>query len=84
MGYSRPATEADDIEDGLLENEKEDDSFLPKPNDPNYPKHRQRHRWWTWALQLAIFLCSLTLFTLSRYTEPSDAACTAKLSTYCP
>ncbi|KAJ4291137.1 hypothetical protein N0V90_010335 [Kalmusia sp. IMI 367209] len=74
MGYPHQANERDDVEEGLLENEKEDEFFLPKANDSNFPQSRKRYRWWSWVLQFAIFLCSLTLFILSRYTEPSDAA----------
>jgi len=65
------------MEDGLLENEKGDEYFVSKPNNPNL------HRWWIWVLQSAIFLCSLTLLILSQYSESPDAACTRKLSTYC-
>ena len=81
--YSQQATEPDDAEDGLLENEKTDEIFLHKPNDSKLPRNRQRRSWWSWVLQFAVFLCSLTLFILSRYSEPSDVACTRKLSTYC-
>jgi hypothetical protein len=81
--YSQQETEPDDAEDGLLDNEKGDEFFFHKPSDSISPRKRQWRSWWSWLLQVAVFLCSLTLFILSRYSEPSDAACTRKLSTYC-
>jgi hypothetical protein len=83
MMYTRHANEPEDLEERLLENEKEDESFLPRSNEPNSPKSRQCHYWWTWVLQAIIFLISLILFILSQVGEPSDAACTQKLFAYC-
>jgi hypothetical protein len=83
MWPSRHTPEPDDVEDRLLENEKGDEFSLPPFNDTAFHKTRQATRWWTWVLQGAIFCSSLTLFVLSRYSEPSDAACTRKLFAYC-
>jgi hypothetical protein len=83
MWPSRHVPEPDDVEDRLLENEKGDEFFLPELNDADFQKSKQRNLWWTWVLQGAIFFSSLTLFVFSRYSEPSDAACTRKLFAYC-
>jgi hypothetical protein len=83
MKYTQQANEPGDVEECLLDNEKEDEFFLPKSNDPEFPKSRQHNYWWAWVLQSVIFLSSLTLFILSRVGEPSDAACTRKLFAYC-
>jgi hypothetical protein len=83
MRYSQQANEPDDVEECLLEDEKEDEFFLSRSNEPDSTRSRQRHYWWIWVLQGVIFLISLTLFVLSRVGEPSDAACTRKLFAYC-
>lgn len=73
------SAERDDSEDGLLKTEKRGENFT----------HRRTHKrtllkyWWSWILQALAFTCSLTLFILSQYKEPSDAACTRKLHTWC-
>ncbi|KAH7398371.1 hypothetical protein BKA66DRAFT_201242 [Pyrenochaeta sp. MPI-SDFR-AT-0127] len=70
----------DDSEDGLLEDEKRGEIFIPRRT----PKRTIFNRWWGWFLQALAFTCSLTLFILSQYREPSDAACTRKINTWSP
>ncbi|KAF2114045.1 hypothetical protein BDV96DRAFT_107512 [Lophiotrema nucula] len=77
--FNSPA-ERDNAEEGLLEDEKIDDDFVPR----RPIKRTLIHRWWSWILQSLAFVCSLTLFILSQYKEPSDVACDLQLSTWSP
>lgn len=77
MPVAYSSASRDDSEDRLLEDEKNGEIFIPRPRRTLF------NRWWSWFLQAVAFTCSLTLFILSRYQEPSDAACTRKLNTWC-
>ena len=79
MTNSYSSSERDDSGDGLLEDEKRGEIFIPRRT----PKRTLLNHWWSWFLQALAFTCSLTLFILSQYQEPSDAACTRKLHTWC-
>jgi hypothetical protein len=78
------ATEANEVEEGLLKNENLDEAFVPKRE---LIIDRRRHDWhhptWTWILQAAILTSSFTFFIYARHREPSDAECTRKMNPYC-
>lgn len=75
------ALKVEEAEEGLLRSETLHQALGSKPDQRE--RSRTLRLFWGWALQSAILACSLALFVLSRCGEPSEAACTRKMSSYC-
>ncbi|GJP93025.1 DUF3328 domain protein [Aspergillus niger] len=76
------ALKVEEAEEGLLRSETLHQALGSKPDQRE--RSRTLRLFWGWALQSAILACSLALFVLSRCGEPSEAACTRKMSSYSP